>query len=62
MKYGINTTDALEKDIDLNSKTDEEIIAIQSDNDIELLARCIDTIYDGEETISGLTAYPKMDY
>ena len=61
MKYGINTTDALEKDIDLNSKTDEEIIAIQSDNDIELLARCIDTIYDGEETISGLTLSEKVN-
>lgn len=60
MKYGINSTDILEKDIDTKDKSAEDLIAQQSDSDIEILAYCIDTIYDGEETISGLTIKEKI--
>jgi hypothetical protein len=61
MKYGINNTDILDKDVDNKNKSNEELIIQQADVDIEILAYCVDTIYDGEETFAGLTVKEKMD-
>jgi hypothetical protein len=61
MKYGINSTDILDRDVDTKNKSDEELIIQQTDADIEILAYCIDTIYDGDETITGLSIKEKID-
>lgn len=60
MKYGINNTDILDKDVNEADKSDEELIIQRTDADIEVLAYCINIIYDGEETISGLTIKEKI--
>ena len=61
MKYGINSTDSLEREVDTLNKSDEELVIIQDDDDIETIARCIETIYDGENTISGLSLKEKLN-
>jgi hypothetical protein len=60
MKYGINDIDYLEADINYDGLTDEEIIIAEDETAINILARCIDTIWEDDQALTGLSIQEKV--
>jgi len=61
MKYGMNNNNVIDYDGLPENYTQEELINYQTKKSIELIAHCIDTIYDGEEILSNIPLSDKIN-
>lgn len=60
MKYGMNNNNVIDYEKPSDILSEEEFINYQAKKSIEILAYCIDTIYDDEEILSDLSIKDKV--